>query len=503
MSGAKNCPETPRQKMIGMMYLVLTAMLALNVSSDILNGFTLVDNSLHTSIETAEKRNTALYDDFDALNRKNPTKVGEWLTKAKLVQKESDDLFSYIENFKVQVVKIADKDKADPKARKIEGRDNLDAAGIYAINGGHGKILKSKIDDYSKKIFVAYEGNAQKQELYSKIFSTERMAIDKTWESSMFELMPVSAVITMLTKYQNDIRAAEAELVQYYKGMTDASDYRVNQIDAIVIPESKFVFLGDKYKAKIVLAAYDKTLKPDILVGGSKINDGEYSVTANSLGLKKFSGVIKVQGSDGVKPYPFESEYMVSQPSATISNSDLNVVYRGIVNNFSVSVPGIAPENIILAVAGGKYVQRGPGKYEISTMSEGEITISVSAKVDKAVKAMGSGKFRIKKLPKPTAYLVDKEGSQTQGGLMSLDELRSATMIASYGKDELVKANFRIVSFTMIVDGLPTANVSGSKLDQNFLNKLTKGRNLIISNIVAIGPDGYNQNLGSMVFRLA
>jgi hypothetical protein len=76
-------------------------------------------------------------------------------------------------------------------------------------------------------------------------------------------------------------------------------------------------------------------------------------------------------------------------------------------------------------------------------------------------------------------------------------------MIASYGKDELVKANFRIVSFTMIVDGLPTANVSGTKLDQNFLNKLTKGRNLIISNIVAIGPDGYNQNLGSMVFRLA
>jgi hypothetical protein len=136
-------------------------------------------------------------------------------------------------------------------------------------------------------------------------------------------------------------------------------------------------------------------------------------------------------------------------------------------------------------------------------MSEGELTISVSAKVDKAVKAMGSSKFRIKKLPKPTAYLADKDGSQTQGGLMSLDELRSATMIASYGKDELVKANFRIVSFTMIVDGLPTANVSGTKLDQNFLNKLTKGRNLIISNIVAIGPDGYNQNLGSMVFRLA
>ncbi|MFZ4581527.1 MAG: gliding motility protein GldM [Paludibacter sp.] len=504
MSGAKNCPETPRQKMIGMMYLVLTAMLALNVSSDILNGFTLVDNSLHTSIESAEKRNADLYSDFDDLYKKNPTKVREWLTKANSVKKESNDLYSYIENFKVQVVKIADKAKADPKARKIEGRDNLDAAGIYAINGGNGKILKSKIDEYGKKIFAAYEGNPTKQELYSKIFSTERISYEKTWESSMFELMPVSAVVTMLTKYQNDIRAAEAELVQYLKSRTDASDFRVNKVEALVIPESKFVFTGDRYKARIVLSAVDSTTVPEYYVGGSRIAKGIYETSATSIGLKNYSGEIRMQGNDGnTRTYKFKSEYMVSQPSATISNSDLNVVYRGIVNNFSVSVPGIAPENIILAVAGGKSVQKGPGKYEISTMSEGELTISVSAKIDKAVKAMGSGKFRIKKLPKPTAYLVDRDGNQTQGGLMSVDELRNSTMIASYGKDELVKANFRIVSFTMIVDGLPTSNVSGAKLDQNFLNKLTKGRSLIISNIVAVGPDGYNQNLGAMVFRLA
>lgn len=504
MSGAKNCPETPRQKMIGMMYLVLTAMLALNVSSDILNGFTLVDNSLHTSIESAEQRNSALYTDFNDLYKKNPTKVAEWLTKANNIKKESNDLFSYIENFKVQVIKIADKEKADPKARKIEGRDNLDAAGIYAINGGHGKTLKSKIDDYRTKIFKAYEGNPQKQELYSKIFSTERMAIDKTWESSMFELMPVSAVVTMLTKYQNDIRAAEAELVQYLKSQTDASDFRVNKIEALVIPESKFVFTGDKYKARIVLSAVDSTITPEYYVGGSRIAKGMYETTATSLGLKNYAGEIRMQGNDGnTRTYKFKSEYMVSQPSATISNSDLNVVYRGIVNNFSVSVPGIAPENILLNVAGGKAVQKGPGKYELTTMSEGELTVSVSAKIDKAVKAMGTGKFRIKRLPKPTAYLVDDDGNQSQGGLMSIDELRKAVIIASYGKDELVKANFRIVSFTMIVDGLPTSNVSGSKLDQNFLNKLTKGRSLIISNIVAVGPDGYNQNLGAMVIRLA
>ncbi len=503
MSGAKNCPETPRQKMIGMMYLVLTAMLALNVSSDILNGFTLVDNSLHTSIESAEQRNSALYNDFNDLYKKNPTKVGEWLTKANSIKKESDDLYSFIENFKVQVIKIADKEEADPKARTIKGRDNLDAAGIYAINGKNGDILKSKIDEYKNKIFKAYEGNPKKQELYSKIFSTERIALDKTWESSMFELMPVSAVVTMLTKYQNDIRSAEAELVQYLKSQTDASDFRVNKIEALVIPESRFVFTGDKYKARIVLSAVDSTITPEYYVGGSRIAKGLYETSANSIGLKNYAGEIRMQGNDGnTRSYKFKSEYMVSQPSATISNSDLNVVYRGIVNNFSVSVPGIAPENIILNVAGGKYVQKGPGKYEISTMSEGELTVSVSAKIDKAVKAMGSGKFRIKRLPKPTAFLTDKSGNQKQNGVMSPDELKECILVASYGKDELVKANFQIISFTMLADGYPVKNIDGTKLDAGFISRLTKGKTLIISNIVARGPDGYNQNLGVLIVRL-
>jgi len=503
MSGAKNCPETPRQKMIGMMYLVLTAMLALNVSSDILNGFTLVDNSLHTSIESAEQRNSALYADFNDLYKQNPTKVGEWLTKANNIKKESEDLYSYIEKFKVDIIKIADKEEADPKARVIKGRDNLDAAGIYAINGGNGKILKSKIDDYKNKIFKAYEGNPKKQELYSKIFSTERMAIDKTWESSMFELMPVSAVTTMLTKYQNDIRAAEAELVQYLKSQTDASDFRVNKIEAMVIPESRFVFTGDKYKARIVLSAVDSTITPEYYVGGSKINKGLYEVSANSVGLKNYAGEIRMQGNDGnTRTYKFKSEYMVSQPSATISNSDLNVVYRGIVNNFSVSVPGIAPENIVLSVPNAKTVQKGPGRYEITTMSEGELTVSVSAKIDKAMKAMGSGKFRIKRLPKPTAYLTDKSGNQKNSGVMSPDELKACVLVASYGKDELVKANFQIVSFTMLADGYPVKNIEGTRIDAAFVSRLTKGKTLIISNIVARGPDGYNQNLGVLIVRL-
>jgi len=152
MSGAKNCPETPRQKMIGMMYLVLTAMLALNVSSEILNGFTMVDNSLHKTIESAELRNISLYADFQSLNEKNPEKVKAWLDKALLVKKKSDGLYNFIQNFKVQIVRLADNKEANDSAyvKQINAKDNLDKAAIYGRLNGNGRNLKLQIDNYRK-----------------------------------------------------------------------------------------------------------------------------------------------------------------------------------------------------------------------------------------------------------------------------------------------------------------------------------------------------------------
>ena len=138
MSGAKNCPETPRQRMIGMMYLVLTAMLALNVSSEILNGFGLVDNSLRTTIASSESRNTSIYDDFEFMNKKNPAKVKEWLDQANLVKKNSDELFHYLKDFKYGILKISDGKEADKNAVNIISREAIDAAGEYAIVKGNG-----------------------------------------------------------------------------------------------------------------------------------------------------------------------------------------------------------------------------------------------------------------------------------------------------------------------------------------------------------------------------
>lgn len=496
MSGAKNCPETPRQKMIGMMYLVLTAMLALNVSSDILNGFTLVDNSLHTTIESSQQRNTSLYEDFDALNSQNPDKVGPWLNKAREIQKKSDDLFNYIENFKVDIVKLADKDKADPQARKIEARDNLDVPGQYALVEKNGEKLKQRINEFRDLVVKEFEGNVKKQETYFTLFSTADVLNSKNekipWEASMFEMMPVSAVVTMLTKYQSDIRATETELVQYMKGQTDASDFRVNKIEALVVPNSKFVFRGEKYSARIVLSAVDSTKRPEYYVNGSKLATEMYELTAGSrMGLNKYSGEIKLPGNDGtVRTYPFESEYMVSEPSATISNVDLNVVYRGIDNNFSISVPGVANENVQVSAVGATVQNKGGGRYVINPTRDGEISVSVIGKIDNKSMNMGGGTYRVKPLPKPTAFLVDDSGNQINSGSVSVQKLRGMKLFAGYEEGEVIKANFQVISFTMRGEGAGVSSVKGVNLDLDLVNKLRIDRDLTIFDIKAVGPDG-------------
>ena len=148
MGGAKNCPETPRQRMIGMMYLVLTAMLALNVSADILNGFSMVDKSLRTTIKASDVRSNALYDDFQYLYSQNPVKVKEWLDKASMVKVKSDSLYNYIQNFKYEMVRLSDGDKTDPNLEVIQGASDTNAPGLYGLQRGNAGKLKAAISSY-------------------------------------------------------------------------------------------------------------------------------------------------------------------------------------------------------------------------------------------------------------------------------------------------------------------------------------------------------------------
>jgi gliding motility-associated protein GldM len=512
MSGAKNCPETPRQKMIGMMYLVLTAMLALNVSSSILEGFVMVDNSLHTTIETANVRNNAKYMDFESLNQKNPKKVKEWLDRAMLVKAKSNELYNYIQKFKVDLVRLADEKEANDSAyvKQIKNRENTDKSANYAILQGNGKILRDKINAYSNFLVTFYKDDQAKAITIKTIFATNKVkqadGAIKPWEDTVFEGVPLAAVVTILTKYQSDIRASESELVSFLKSQTDASDFRVNKIQAFVIPESKYIIKGDKYKARIVLSAVDSTQQTSYFVNGAALpKTGLYEAGCTTVGQKKYSGQISIPGNDGVmRSYRFDADYMVGEPTATLSNEDLNVVYKGIDNKFSVSVPGVAASNISIVVEGGNSTQSAPGRYIIRPTRDGEIKINVFAKIDKQNLRMGGGNYRVKILPDPTAYLQpgDANAKLIKGGYMSLNNAKTCRLIASYGNDELVKANFTVTGFTMIARGVSPLTVSGARLNPGFVDKLLKGDILILNNIKAVGPDQVTRDLGSMFIQL-
>ena len=507
--------------MIGMMYLVLTAMLALNVSTDILNGFTLVDNSLHSSIEASDKRNSKLYKDFQSANADNPEKTQEWFEKAQEVQLRADSLYNYIQNFKEHIALLADGHKkvearraaeGDP-TRHIDGNSNLDVTGQYAIVQGNGAILKQVVAYYRDYAASLVETDAELRNAILQNLATERgyNAHEKDscdWEVAIFDGMPVGASITILTKMQNDVRSTESQLIQYLMDRTDAGDLRVNKLNAYVIPNSNYVIRGGKYSAKIILAAIDSTQTPEYYIEGQRINDqGLYEVSASGTGLKKYSGWIAFQNpSTGeMENLPFSSEYSVGEPAVTISNTDLNIMYRGYDNKFSISVPGVSNDKVRVNVSGASAHQQG-GLWIIKPGDGAKtVTISVSAELDGRMQPMGSKDYRVKALPKPGAYFRSGEKEYSDGNISRGALLNgAATVIASYGPDGLLDLPYHITSFKVNINGVLT-EARGNKFtadQRSRLEKLKMGAIVVITDIRAKGPDGKEVRLSPIPLSL-
>jgi len=507
--------------MIGMMYLVLTAMLALNVSTDILNGFTLVDKSLHSSIAASDTRNAKLYNDFRAANADNPEKTQEWFDKANEVKLRADSLYNYIQNFKEQIAIMADSKKRvdelkaqglDPTLH-IEGNSNLDVTATYAIVQGNGLILKELVAYYRDFGAELVENDPELRNSILQTLATERdyNAHEKDscdWEVAVFEGMPVGATITILTKMQNDVRATESQLIQYLMDRTDAGDLRVNKLNAYVIPNSNYVIRGGKYSAQIILAAVDSTQRPAYYIEGQRINDqGIYEVAASGVGLKKYSGWIAYQNpSTGeMENLPFQSEYSVGEPAVTISNTDLNIMYRGYDNKFSISVPGVANDKVKVSVNGAQLKQQG-GLWIIKPGDNAKsVTITVSAELDGKMQPMGSREYRVKALPKPGAYFKSGEKEYSDGNISRGALLNSsATVIASYGPDGLLDLPYQITAFKVNINGV-ISEARGNKFTRDQLDRLGKlkmGAIVVITDIRAKGPDAKEVRLSPIPLSL-
>ena len=515
MSGATNCPETPRQKMIGMMYLVLTAMLALNVSASILNGYTQVDESLHATIETMQESNADTYATFKAALDKNPEKTQEWYDKAMEVKTASDRFFDYVQKFKDDMVLLADGNKAikNAKVSDIGKKDDTNIPSQYAINEGNAAILKEAINQY-REFLISITGDTQAFDAeLRRTFVTDdgQNAEGETisWENMIFHEMPMCASITVLTKLQNDIRHCEGKAVQLLLAATDAGDLRVNKFNAYVIPSANYVVKGTKYTAQVILAAIDSTQTPEYYVNGQKLNsNGVYEVIANTVGVQKIIGKIGYMDQQGVMQYlPFEREYTVGEPTATISNTDLNIMYRGYDNPFSISVPGVSAHLLQVKCAQASIKQQG-NMWIIRPNAESSdnLEIEVYANIGGTAALMGSQVYRVKNLPRPDAYF-EINGVPTEDTRIPRSHLINPKnkIVASYGADGLVQAKFEIIGFQVKLPTGASISVKGDHFDNKALDaikKLKQGNMLNLMYIRAKGPDGKEVQLRGLSIEL-
>lgn len=539
----------PRQKMIGMMYLVLTALLAMNVSKDILNAFIVINEGLHlTNINFEDKNNNTLKI-FEAIAAKDP-KAGPYLERAKKAQKLSHDLNVYIDNLKKLVVKETEKcdDKAADtlyiKMRSIGAKDNYDEPTRVLIGPEPAKPisgpntaneLKSKIDALKNELVKLLDNGAgivlldrDKKpvvESVKKLLNTDIEVVEngvkEGWINLNFYHLPLAAVITNLTKMQTDINNAEADVIKALYSGVGSNDVKFDSFKAQVIAKSSYVFAGEEYEADVLLSASSSSQKLTILTGavdtakkevagGGKPLDvvggmGKYKVGASGEGLQKWGGIIILEKPDGSKEnYPFTAEYMVAKPAAAVSADKMNVFYIGVDNPVTISAAGVAPENLSPSLAGQGSISGSRGKYTVKVTAGSEVTVNVNAKFAAGSKNMGSSKFRVKRLPDPYAFVMGKRGDIT----MSKGELGAAgAVIAKFeGFDFDLPVSVSSFNMSISVKGILAEMQSSSK---NFtsemitkINSAPPGTKVYIENIKARLPDGSSRNLPGINIKL-
>jgi len=504
-------PVSPRQKMINLMYVVLMAMLALNVSNEVLNGFAIMQESLNRTTENAAQENQAIYQDFEDQMAANPQKVREWYDKAMQVRQMSQQLYALAAELKQAIATEADGNDANPD--NLQNKEDLEAANqvMLAPGRGRGEELKRAIESYRDGILTMVTDSTKKAHIASDLTTDVPNGIlGKNWQEYMFEAMPAVAAVTMLTKLQNDVRNAEKEVLHTLVQNIDVKDIRVNALDAFVIPNSQTIVQGDRFTAHIVMAAIDTTQVPEIYIGGRKVDlpGNVYETVASRTGDFTLSGYIQtINGNGDPIRRDFEQKYTVVEPSATVSADLTRMLYAGYDNPISISVPGVPLSKISASMTNGSLKPNGAGKYIAHPSQVGQdAVITVTSTNTGRPQTMGSFAFRVRKLPDPTPYIAvkDEQGNadRFKGGNMSKKQLVEADGIGAAIDDGILDIGFKVVSFeTVFFDNMGNAVPIASDGDQfsarqkETFRKLTRNRRFYISHVVAVGPDGIQRTL--------
>ena len=551
MAGGK---ETPRQKMIGMMYLVLTALLALNVSKEILEAFVLVNEGLENTTVSFQDKIDVQYNSFQASYEENPTKVTPYWNKALKVQQMANELNSYLNVVKARV--MAGTEAGDPAKYEelnylgkdgrgrdtvidlalMNSKDNYDAT-THLLIGGEANSpidgeysaleIQGKLEVYRDLLKETVSGSPELQARFDQVFNFEdtkaKTGEKQSWVVKNFFHQTLAATVTLLSKCQADVKTCESDAISFLMQSVDAASFKFNKLLPVVNTRSSLVALGDSFKADIFLAAFDSTKFPQILYGENEDNMkneikvidgvGRFGLRPSGVGEKSWKGVIKYETQAGVTDYPFEINYKVSDADAVIDPSAMNVIYRGIPNPISASVPGADSDELRLScsVGGVKLTPKGKGKYEITvpaSIKAREISLSVSAPNPNGdMKPAGTKTFRLKNIPIAEPEFAGKFPSDN---VIGRGQLRASDKIRARLKDFVFDGlSAKVVSFTMsyaaggLTKDLRSNNDQLTSEMKGVIGTMRPGQIISFTNIKVQGADGVVNKAASLTFKIA
>ncbi|HRG90323.1 MAG TPA: gliding motility protein GldM [Chitinophagales bacterium] len=532
-----NAKMTPRQKMINMLYLVLTAILALNVSSEVLDAFKNVNDGISISNSSLQTKTASLYSQMDFQYQNDPVKAKYAYENSKRAHEVSSKLYNLLEQYKKEI--IAEAGGIDAETGKIKRDDDVNVATLMFIEDGgkKGKELKAQIEATRAQLLTLVPEQERAGVEKSLSLKVDDPGAGNTWEYAKFNHVPVVAAVTLLNKYQNDLLGAENHVVEtLYKSINDGRIV-VDQMEAKIISPSNLIMQGEAYKADVMVAAYSSTQHPDVFLGAfnsqiKKGDNGTYqmiesasdmppllnakqvdvdggfgklAMDGSTTGVKKYTGVVRVKKDNRYQFYPFEGEYQVAPKLAVVSPKMMNVLYIGLENPVDVSVAGVAQADVIATVEGNGTLVKNGNSYNMLVTAPGTTKVKISAKVNGKVMPMGEQVFRVKSIPSP-ATSVDGVafGGSTTGSFI---EKRSGIVPKL---DDFIYGQipWKVQTFTVSVlkggqvfkvDNVgPVFNAKTKEL----MKGLKKGDGFFVDDIMVKGPDNKVRRIAPIGFNI-
>ncbi len=497
---------SPRQKMINLMYLVFIAMLALNMSKEVLSAFGILNNKIIESNSITDGRNESSFQQLSQKAVDQPGQFGDKRAKVEKIRALSKEFNDYIEGIKTTVTKTFERDiEGNLPFEEMDKGDIID--GMFFTGdkvSTKGKEFLDKIHNYPAQIKAIGGSSIAESEMkkIEKRFATDKVYSEKAgakldWIKYNYEGYPLIATITKLSQLQADIKTTESDVMtgMFQSDLVAAASLTAYQ--PIVVLEKSVFFQGEAVKGKIILGKFDPSLKAkSVVVNGSSVQaqagQANFSFGSGNIGEHPISGSFNFDENGKVISLPIKDKYVVvARPkSATISADKMNVVYRGVVNPMTISFAGISPDKVSASAPGLTRIGN-TSSYTMRPGAGNEVVINVVGTLPDNSKVPDSKVFRIKGIPAPVGTIRAEMGT-VKGPKSSLEISTIGAKLVDFDFDVVLD----VVGFNFKVTGQPTQVVLGNKLNAQCkaaLAKVGRGDQVIISEIKTrlVGSSGY------------